>query len=59
VHQHTWFTQNYLLTDNQEDIGEVKIGDSTEIESLGNGTFHGYYMNKDGEPITIILIDVL
>jgi hypothetical protein len=42
-----------LLTNYQEEIGEVKIGDSNEIKSLVTGTFHGYYMNKDGEHITI------
>jgi hypothetical protein len=48
-----------LLKNYQEDIGEVKIGDSNENKSLDKGTFHGYFKNKDGETITITLNDVL
>jgi hypothetical protein len=48
-----------LLKNNQEESGEVKIGDRNEIKSLGKGTIHGYYTNKDGEVITITLNYVL
>jgi CO dehydrogenase/acetyl-CoA synthase alpha subunit len=29
----------HLLKNFQEDLGEVKIGDNTKVESLGKGTF--------------------
>jgi hypothetical protein len=48
-----------LLTNYQEDNGEVKIGDYNEIKSLRKGTFNGRYMNNYGGPITITLNDML
>jgi hypothetical protein len=47
-----------LLTNYQQEIGELKIGDSNEIKSLGKGRFLGYYKNQDGETITVTLNDV-
>jgi gag-polypeptide of LTR copia-type len=49
----------HLLKNFQEDLGEVKIGDNTKVESLGKGTFYGYHLNKNGTEVPVILTDVL
>jgi Reverse transcriptase (RNA-dependent DNA polymerase)/gag-polypeptide of LTR copia-type len=49
----------YLLSNFKEDLGTVKIGDNTEVKSLGTGTFKGYHINKDGQEIEVTLQDVL
>jgi hypothetical protein len=48
-----------LLTNFQEKSGTVKIGDNTEVKSLGTGTFFGYHLNKEEKSIDLTLHDVL
>jgi hypothetical protein len=48
-----------LLTDFIEEEGEVKIGDNTEVKSLGTGTFKGYHVNNTGEQVDVTLNKVL
>jgi hypothetical protein len=44
-----------LLTDFIEEEGEVKIGENTEVKSLGTGTFKGYHVNNTGEQVDVTL----
>jgi hypothetical protein len=48
-----------LLSNFNEDMGTVTIGDKTEVKSLGTGTFIGYHLYKDGKEIEVTLHDVL
>jgi hypothetical protein len=48
-----------LLSNFNEDMGTVTIGDKTEVKSLGTGTFIGYHYDKDGKEIEVTLHDVL
>jgi hypothetical protein len=48
-----------LLANFKKDSGKVKIGDSSEVDSEGTGTFKGYHLNKEGKQIDVTLDDVL
>ena len=49
----------HLLSNFKENIGTVKIGDNTQVGSLGTGTFIGYHINAEGKDIEVQLKDVL
>ena len=49
----------HLLSNFTENEGTVKIGDNTQVESLGTGTFIGYHINAEGKEIEVQLKDVL
>jgi hypothetical protein len=38
-----------LLSNFQKEDGVVKIGDNSEVESEGTGTFTGYHLDKHGK----------
>jgi hypothetical protein len=42
-----------LLSNFNEDMGTVTIGDKTEFKSLGTGTFIWYHINKGGKEIEV------
>jgi hypothetical protein len=48
-----------LLSDFIEEESEVKIGDNTEVKSLGTGTFKGYHVKNTGEQVDVALFQVL
>jgi hypothetical protein len=48
-----------LLSNCQKENGVVKIGDNSEVESEGTGTFTVYHLDKNGQQIDVTLHDVL
>jgi hypothetical protein len=48
-----------LLSNFQKEDGVVKIGDNSEVESEGTGTFTGYHLYKNGQQIDVTIHDVL
>jgi hypothetical protein len=48
-----------LSSNFQKEDGVVKIGDNSEVESEGTGTFTGYHLDKNGQQFDVTLHDVL
>jgi hypothetical protein len=48
-----------LLSNFQKKDGVVKIGDNSEVESEGTGTFTGRHLDKYGQQIDVTLHEVL
>jgi hypothetical protein len=48
-----------LLSNSRAKSRTVEIGDNTEVQSLGAGTFMGFHLKEDNKNINLMLKDVL
>lgn len=48
-----------MITDFKDSSSNVKIGDTSTVQSKGTGTFIGYHINKNVQEIEIKLQNVL